>query len=86
MLLPDDPYAARALDCARLAVKFTDFHEREAMREFALCWLRLSEHAEKLSRPPGYPLRAGFRFGGAVLGSNLPSQSLGPLLAGGWLP
>jgi len=44
-----DTYQQRARECLRFAATSLDLEERMTWRELALCWLRLSEHAEELS-------------------------------------
>jgi hypothetical protein len=46
--MPIDAYRQRASECLRLAATSPDMDERTTWRELALCWLRLSEHAEEL--------------------------------------
>jgi hypothetical protein len=45
--MPIDAYRQRASECLRLAATSQDMDERTTWRELALCWLRLSEHAEE---------------------------------------
>jgi hypothetical protein len=45
--MPIDLYQQRARECLRLAESSPDIDDRMTWRELALCWLRLSEHAEK---------------------------------------
>jgi hypothetical protein len=44
--MPIDAYQQRASECFRLAANSPGRDERMTWRELALCWLRLSEHAE----------------------------------------
>jgi hypothetical protein len=45
--VPVDPYQQRASECLWLAQRSPNAEERVTWRELALCWLRLSEHAER---------------------------------------
>ena len=45
-----DQYQQRASECLRLAQQSVDEKERKTWRELALCWQRLSEHAEDFHR------------------------------------
>jgi hypothetical protein len=45
--MPVDDYQQRAKECISLAERSADIDDRTTWRELALCWLRLSEHAEK---------------------------------------
>ena len=45
--MPRNPYHQRASECLQFAEGASDMDERTTWRELALCWLRLSEHAEK---------------------------------------
>jgi hypothetical protein len=47
-MIPSDVYQQRASECLQLAEQSSDIGERTRWRELALCWLRLSEHADKL--------------------------------------
>jgi hypothetical protein len=42
-----DRYQQRAVECFSLAEGFSDPRRREAMRQLAMCWLRLSEQANE---------------------------------------
>ncbi len=42
-----DIYQERASECLRLASDSPDMDDRRALRELALCWLRLSDRAEE---------------------------------------
>jgi hypothetical protein len=42
-----DVYQERARECLRRASASPDMDDRRALREFALCWLRLSDRAEE---------------------------------------
>jgi hypothetical protein len=42
-----DAYHERASECLRLAASSPDIDDRRALRELALCWLRLSDRAEE---------------------------------------
>jgi hypothetical protein len=44
---PPDPYQQRANECLQFAERSPDADDRMTWRELALCWLRLSEHAEQ---------------------------------------
>ena len=46
----EDTYQQRASECFRLAEDSIDEKERNTWRELALCWLRLSEHAQGFRR------------------------------------
>jgi len=48
--MPLDPYQQRASECLLLAQQSRDVEERTNWRELALCWLRLSEHADRFRR------------------------------------
>jgi hypothetical protein len=43
---PPDAYEQRASECLALAERSPDVDDRMTWRELALCWLRLSDHAE----------------------------------------
>jgi hypothetical protein len=45
--MPVDDYQQRASECIQFAERSPDIDERTTWRELALCWLRLSEHADK---------------------------------------
>jgi hypothetical protein len=45
--MPPDVYQQRASECLRFAECSPDIDDRTTWRELALCWLRLSEHADK---------------------------------------
>jgi hypothetical protein len=40
-------YQLRAAECSSLAEGFSDPHEREIMRQLAICWLHLAEKANE---------------------------------------
>jgi hypothetical protein len=40
-------YQQRAVECYSLAEGFSDPHQRETMRQLAICWLHLSEQADE---------------------------------------
>lgn len=42
-----DPYQQRANECLRLAERSFDEKAKKMWRQLALCWLRLSDHAEQ---------------------------------------
>jgi len=42
-----DPYQQRANECLRLAEQSLEDEEKTTWRQLALCWLRLSDHAEQ---------------------------------------
>jgi len=46
----ENQYEQRASECLRLAEQSADEKESTGWRELALCWLRLSEHAEGFRR------------------------------------
>jgi hypothetical protein len=54
-MFPLDSYHRRANECLGLATASNDFDERRAWRELAMCWLRLSEHADHFRRSVGRP-------------------------------
>jgi hypothetical protein len=45
--VPLDPYQQRAGECLLLAQRSPTPEERATWRDLALCWVRLSEHAER---------------------------------------
>jgi hypothetical protein len=45
--MPLDAYQQRANECLQYAQRSPDIDERTTWRELALCWLRLSDHAER---------------------------------------
>lgn len=49
-MTPLDVYQQRASECLQLVEGSSEFGERTTWRELALCWLRLSEHAEHFLR------------------------------------
>jgi hypothetical protein len=50
-------YERRASECLQYAEISGNFDERTTWRELALCWLRLSEHAERFRAARGADLR-----------------------------
>jgi hypothetical protein len=46
-MTPPDAYQQRASECLALAEQSSDADDRMTWRELALCWLRLSDHAEQ---------------------------------------
>jgi hypothetical protein len=42
-----DTYDRRASECLQFAETSSNFDDRTTWRELALCWLRLSDHAER---------------------------------------
>jgi hypothetical protein len=42
-----DVYQQRARECLRFAETSPDIDDRTTWRELALCWMRVSEHADK---------------------------------------
>jgi len=46
-MVPRDAYQQRVSECAQFAEQAVDDEERMTWRELALCWLRLSEYAER---------------------------------------
>jgi hypothetical protein len=44
---PPDVYQQRASECLAFAQRSPDADDRMTWRELAVCWLRLSEHAEQ---------------------------------------
>ena len=46
-MLPVDIYDRRARECLKFAETSPSFDDRTTWRELALCWLRLSDHAER---------------------------------------
>jgi hypothetical protein len=60
-MLPVDTYERRASECLKFAETSPNFDDRTTWRELALCWLRLSDHAERFRQN----LNRDFdRFGG----------------------
>jgi hypothetical protein len=49
-MVSQDQYQQRASECIRLAEASVDEKDRKTWRDLALCWLRLSEHAEAFRR------------------------------------
>jgi hypothetical protein len=47
MLSGPEFYQQRAAECSFLAEGFSDPHEREIMRQLAICWLHLVEKANE---------------------------------------
>jgi hypothetical protein len=47
-MAPIDVYQQRANECIEFANTSRDIGERTTWRELAICWLRLSEHAEEI--------------------------------------
>jgi hypothetical protein len=43
-----DPYHRRASECLQFAETCNDADDGTIWRELALCWLRLSDHADRL--------------------------------------
>jgi hypothetical protein len=56
--MPIDAYQQRANECFRLAANSPGMDERTTWRELALCWLRLSEHAEEFRNLPTTHVKA----------------------------
>ena len=49
-MVSEDQYQQRASECIRLAEASIDEKDRKTWRDLALCWVRLSEHAEAFRR------------------------------------
>jgi hypothetical protein len=49
-MVVQDAYQQRASECLRFAEQSFDDKDRKTWRELALCWLRLSEHADQFRR------------------------------------
>jgi hypothetical protein len=64
-MIPLDAYQQRASECLQLVERSRDVEERTNWRELALCWLRLSEHAERFRRKATHSegIRAGLTIG-----------------------
>jgi hypothetical protein len=62
-MLPVDTYERRASECLQFAETSQSFDDRATWRELALCWLRLSDHAERF-RAGAFPDR--FAAGGGT--------------------
>jgi hypothetical protein len=60
-----DAYQERASECLQLVERSHDVAERTRWRELALCWLRLSDHAEQFRRKLTHSdgIRAGLTIG-----------------------
>ena len=60
-----DAYQQRVSDCLQSVERSHDVDVRTAWRELALCWLRLSDHAEQFRRKPTHSdgIRAGLTIG-----------------------
>jgi hypothetical protein len=60
-----DAYQQRASECLQLVERSRDVEERTTWRELALCWLRLSDHAEQFQRKATHSdgIRAGLTIG-----------------------
>jgi hypothetical protein len=60
-----DAYQQRVSDCLQSMERSRDVEERTAWRELALCWLRLSDHAEQFRRKAMHAegIRAGLTTG-----------------------
>ena len=60
-----DAYQQRVSDCLQSVERSRDVEERTAWRELALCWLRLSDHAEQFRRKATHSegIRAGLTTG-----------------------
>jgi hypothetical protein len=52
-----DAYQERANECLEFAKTSREIGERTTWRELALCWLRLSEHAEEFRARAKWPTR-----------------------------
>jgi hypothetical protein len=50
---PLDTYEQRASECLQFAETSSSFDDRTTWRELALCWLRLSDHAERFRQKLG---------------------------------
>jgi hypothetical protein len=57
--MPTDVYQERASEALRRASASPDMDDRRALRELALCWLRLSDRAEEFRN---HAEEARFRF------------------------
>jgi hypothetical protein len=64
-VIPLDVYQQRVTECLQLVERSRDVEERTNWRELALCWLRLSDHAERFRRqaPHSVGIRAGLTIG-----------------------
>jgi hypothetical protein len=64
-MLPVDIYDRRARECLKFAETSPSFDDRTTWRELALCWLRLSDHAEQFRRKLTHSdgIRAGLTIG-----------------------
>ena len=60
-----DAYQQRASECLQLVERSRDLEERTTWRELALCWLRLSDHADRLRPKATHAegIRAGLTIG-----------------------
>lgn len=56
-MVPVDAYQERANECLEFAKTSHDIGERTTWRELALCWLRLSEHAQEFRTRAKWPMR-----------------------------
>jgi len=54
-MTPPDAYQQRASECLAFAEQSPDVDDRMTWRELALCWLRLSEHAEQFRYRTTHP-------------------------------
>jgi hypothetical protein len=52
---PPDAYQQRASECLAFAEQSPDVDDRMTWRELALCWLRLSDHAEQFRYRARHP-------------------------------
>jgi hypothetical protein len=59
-MLPIETYEQRANECLQFAESSSSFNDRTTWRELALCWLRLSEHAERFRAARGAGLRGAW--------------------------
>jgi hypothetical protein len=57
-MLPVDTYERRATECLQFAESSQSFDDRATWRELALCWLRLSEHAERFRQDALHRMRS----------------------------
>ena len=57
-MLPLDTYERRASECLKFAETSSSFDDRTTWRELALCWLRLSDHAERFRQKLGSDFNA----------------------------
>jgi hypothetical protein len=70
-MIPPDAYQLRASECLALAEQSSDADDRMTWRELALCWLRLSDHAEQFRYRVRDPIAGAHRLARSVVSGGM---------------